>query len=314
MSDYHLCNQLINHLLNAADPISKGDLANFLGVSAKVVKRLKDSINEGGMIITEYDGVGGGYFIENKSLFHREPLTEKDQQSLLNIKSILEKDQSIINQKEYIKTLEKVVKNKKSTEDVISSVVNGFPLAMPKEQLIKYYDQLLFAIENTRKISIEYHKPNSSKNELYIVHPFELLKNNNAWYFNSKKDDDVTQTRKFKINRIVNLKVLDQKYLKTQDYTSKGASLTSIKVKLKIKNSSFIDEVIIGKNPKVEYLDSNTIILDTEIEGEYIVKGFILSLGANCEVLEPINLRREIKDEIQKSLSLYTGEAYEEIH
>ena len=46
MSDYYLCNQLISHLLNAVDPISKADLANFLGVSAKVVKRLKESINE----------------------------------------------------------------------------------------------------------------------------------------------------------------------------------------------------------------------------------------------------------------------------
>lgn len=305
MSDYSLCNQLINHLMNASDPVSKGDLANFLGVSAKVVKRLKESINEEGMVITEYDGVGGGYFIENKSLFHRVPLTEKDQQSLLNIKSIIEKDQSIINQKEYLKTLEKVAKNRKSTEDVISSVVNGFPLAMPKEQLTRYYDQLLFAIENTRKISIEYHKPNSNKNEFYTVHPFELLKNNNAWYFNSKKDDDITKTRQFKLNRIVSLTVLDQKYLKTKEYTSKGTSLKSIKVKLLIKNSSFVDEVIIGKNPKIEYIDSNTIILETELEGEYITRGFVLSLGSNCIVLEPQDLKKWVKEEIEKTIDLY---------
>lgn len=305
MSDYYLCNQLINHLLNASDPISKRDLATFLGVSAKVVKRLKESINEDGMIITEYNGVGGGYFIENKSLYRREPLNAKDQQSLLNIKSILEKDKSIINQLEFIKTLEKVANNRESSTDIISSVVNGFPLAMPREKLTKYYDQLLFAIENTRKISIEYHKPNSNKNEFYIVHPFELLKNNNAWYFNSKKDDDTTQTRQFKLNRIVELRVLDQKYFKTKDYTSKGSTLKSIKIKLRIKNSSFIDEIIIGKNPKIEYIGSNTLILETELEGEYITKGFILSLGSNCEVIEPESLRKEIMEELQKTVDLY---------
>ena len=305
MSDYNLCNQLINHLLNASDPISKADLANFLGVSAKVVKRLKDAINEEGMIITEFNGVGGGYFIENKSLFHREPLSLKDQQSLLNIKSIIEKDQSIINQNEYIKTLEKIAKNKESSEDIISSVVNGFPLAMPKEQLTEYYERLSFAIENTRKVSIEYHKPNSSKNEFYVVHPFDLLKKNNAWYFNSKKDEDVSQGRQFKLNRIVRLEVLDEKYFKTKDYTSKGVTLKTIKVRLKIKDSSFVDEVIIGRNPKIEYLDPNTLILETELEGEYITKGFILSLGSNCEVLEPENLRNEIAEELQKALDVY---------
>lgn len=305
MSDYFLCNQIINHLLNASDPISKRDLANFLGVSSKVVKRLKESINEEGMIITEYDGVGGGYFIENKSLFRREPLNAKDQQSLLSIKSIIEKDQSIINQKEYIKTLEKVANNKESTVDIISSVVNGFPLAMPKEQLTEYYDQLLVAIENCRKIIIEYHKPNTNKSESYIVHPFELLKNNNAWYFSAKKDEDITQTRQFKLNRIVTLKVLDEKYLKTKEYTTNGTSLKLTKVKLKIKNSSFIDEVIIGKCPRIEYIDSTTIILETELEGEYITKGFILSLGSKCEVLEPEDLKMEIMDELQRTMELY---------
>ena len=306
MSDFHLCNQLINHMLNAADPISKSDLAKFLGVSAKVVKRLKDSINEEGLIITEYDGVGGGYFIENKSLFHREALSERDQQLLLNIKSIIEKDQSIINRKEYLIALEKVAKNKRSSEDVISSIVNGFPLAMPIEQLNRYYNQLLFAIENTRKISIEYHKPNSSKSDFYVVHPFELLKNNNAWYFNAIKDDDITQTRQFKLNRIVNITVLDQKYLKTKDYSSKGMTLKPVKVKLKISNSSFIDEVIIGKNPKIEYLNSKTILLETDLEGEYFTRGFILSLGSNCEVLEPDYLRVKIMEELQKTIDIYS--------
>lgn len=305
MSDYQLYNQLINHLLNSADPIPKKKLANHLGVSSKTVKRLKDAINDENAIIEEYEGKYGGYYIANKNIFQRIPFTQKDYQTLLNIKSLMEKDTSIFNQQDCIRTLEKISKRSGASEDIISSVVNGFPLAMPKEQLATYYDQLLYAIENCFKAKMIYHKPNSDKNESYTVQPFELTKRNNAWYFNAVKDDNPDQKRNYKLNRIVNLEIMNEKFLKTLLHVTKGTSMPMYKVKLKIRDSGFVDEIIVGNNPKITYLDSKTLILETEMEGEYITKGFILSLGKNCEVLEPVSLRQEIIQELLVALDQY---------
>ena len=67
MNDYYLYDQLINRLLNSYDPVSKRDMADYLNVKVKTVKRLKDNINEFGIIIDEISGVNGGYYISDYS-------------------------------------------------------------------------------------------------------------------------------------------------------------------------------------------------------------------------------------------------------
>ena len=44
MNDYYLYDQLINRLLNSYDPVSKRDMADYLNVKVKTVKRLKGKL------------------------------------------------------------------------------------------------------------------------------------------------------------------------------------------------------------------------------------------------------------------------------
>lgn len=305
MNDYYLYDQLINRLLNSSDPVSKRDIADYLNVKVKTVKRLKDNINEFGIIIDEISGVNGGYYISNRSIFKRSPLSKKDISVLENIRMIIQNDNSILNQNDCISVLDKLVRQTEPIDDIITSVSNGFPLKMPQEELLIYYNQLVFAIQNFQKCEMVYQKANSDSVESYIIDPFELVKRSSAWYVNCKKGQEKNDIRQFKLNRIIKLKVLNERFIKDSTYRYNSDSLKKIKMKLKIKNRSYVDELVIGKNPKITYIDKNTIILETEIEGEFIAYGFIHSLGQDCEVLEPSELRMRIKNDIEDALKLY---------
>ena len=55
----------------------------------------------------------------------------------------------------------------------------------------------------------------------------------------------------------------------------------------------------------VRQLDNGEIILSFQASGSYEIKSWILSHGADAEVLEPASLREEIIEELKKNLTFY---------
>ena len=59
-----------------------------------------------------------------------------------------------------------------------------------------------------------------------------------------------------------------------------------------------IYESEVGINSQKEWLDEKVLHLKTIIEGKMEAVRFLLSLGAACQVLEPVELKKEINDQL----------------
>ena len=78
-----------------------------------------------------------------------------------------------------------------------------------------------------------------------------------------------------------------------------------IKLKLTGRPAMTVKEYINGRNQKINAVDSNTTILECDMEYRYNTIQFVLGFGGDCEVLEPEWLKAEIKNEAAKMIAFY---------
>lgn len=77
------------------------------------------------------------------------------------------------------------------------------------------------------------------------------------------------------------------------------------KVKFPAHQARYIRERKWATSQQIEEQSDGSIILTLETSGTYDIKRWIMSFGADAELIEPISLRNEIKSEISKISSIY---------
>ena len=78
-----------------------------------------------------------------------------------------------------------------------------------------------------------------------------------------------------------------------------------VKVRFSAWQARFIKQRIWHPSQEIEELDNGEIILSFQASGFYDIKSWILSHGADAEVLEPADLREEIIKELEKKMDFY---------
>ena len=79
----------------------------------------------------------------------------------------------------------------------------------------------------------------------------------------------------------------------------------AIRIRFSASQAPYIKQRIWHPSQEIEELDDDAIILSFQAGGMYEIKSWIMSHGANAEVLAPASLREEIIEEIEKNLSTY---------
>lgn len=179
----------------------------------------------------------------------------------------------------------------------------------------EYLQELLFAIKNKYEIRIT-HQKFGSDNQTRKVYPLALKEALFRWYLVAYDPND-GQIKTFGLERISEVQTL-----KTIYYT-KG--IPSIEEKFKhfygvITDGTQPEKVVLSLSPnEVNYIKSlplhHSQKIVSENEKECIVELFIsptydfimeiLSMGKEVEVVEPVSLRENIKNILEKSLERY---------
>ncbi len=61
----------------------------------------------------------------------------------------------------------------------------------------------------------------------------------------------------------------------------------------------------IGVNPKMYFDDQQNLHVKTLFEGKMNAMQFLCSLGASCQLISPIELKKELQQEIRKMMENY---------
>ncbi len=300
-------------LLQARGKMKAYELAQELGVSERQILKYKYYLEEAGILIDSKQGSYGGYSIVGRCLLGLK-IDEKDIIVLDMIKEQLIYNNDI-NKKEFIEIVDKlkaVVNNKEGSKNYMDYFTIQPKSNLDYDKHKKLCNDINFSYITKRKINITYRSLTSGYSNRN-VHPYGL--------FNYKGDiymvaycENKERFLDFKICRIDSYKVLESKYKidKTFSWDEYSKNCVGIykdgeyDIVLKIKKpfSIIIKEKIWVSNQEI-IEEENSIIFKATMKGYSEIKSWILSMGANVEVISPKNLREDIIDEIEKIKKLY---------
>lgn len=304
-------------LINGEKTIKAKELSKILNVDVRMIRKYKSDLEDAGFHVESIRGKDGGYFVSEVPREIFENFTEYDCEVLKLANESLKKSDFICS-KQFDDIVERINKNF-NNNSIVSSNMNYYikeyrSSAENKEQKIAL--KIHEAIIRKRKIKIEYFCLNAGIGKR-IVAPYALFNYKSSIYFvgfcSQKKE-----THYFKLSRIKgDIEFLDEEYEIPKDfslsqYLNNDVGIFNDKeiyIKLKIfKPMSYvINEKIWCDNQKITWDDDESIIFEASIKGYTELKSWILSMGTNVEVLEPLQLKEEIMNELQQMTEIYVN-------
>lgn len=180
------------------------EISKQLEISERMVRVYKQELEQAGIYINSERGIYGGYILDNNLNNIDIGLTLEDLEKLNSIKDEI-KDLS------YNKIIQKIdnayIKNKN-----IMNSKKLFELNQFNKDFTKTYKDIKKAIDNRNKVLIKYKSINSKETER-IIHPAEMFNYITSWYV-AAFCEFRKEIRLFKLDDILEYKILDEKYSK----------------------------------------------------------------------------------------------------
>ena len=279
--------------------VTANELADKFEVSVRTIYRDIDSISSAGIPIYALQGKGGGIEIAEDFVLSKSLLSENEKQQIMSALQGLD-NTTIQRENELLTKLSALFKMKNTRW--IEVDFNNWQNNKMNE---KTFNDIKSAILSKNIISFTYFSSNE-KETSRRVKPVRLLFKSQDWYlyaFCLLRND----FRYFKLSRIRNLETHTEKFDDNfEDVVLKKEMPYENTVHIKVKFDRKVafrvyDEI---KGEITEDNDGN-IYSEIEIPNDYNLYNYIFSFGDGAEVLEPKEIRMQIKEMINKMAEKY---------
>lgn len=278
--------------------VTANELSEKFEVSVRTIYRDIDVISSAGIPIYATQGKGGGIEIADDFVLKKSLLSEKEQEQILVALKGLEG----IN-----KQYENELLTKLSAFFKIKNT-NWIEVDFTNWQRGNEYDELFndikSAIINKNIIRFTYFSSNK-KETSREVKPIRLLFKGWDWYvytFCLLRNE----FRYFKLSRIRDLKILDENFEDSYEdvvLIKKMEYKDTVHVKLKFDRK--VAFRVYDEMGDIKEDEEGNLYAEIELPNDYNLYNYIFSFGESVEVLEPIEIRNNIRDMINKMSRIY---------
>lgn len=278
--------------------VTANELSEKFEVSVRTIYRDIDVISSAGIPIYATQGKGGGIEIADDFVLKKSLLSEKEQEQILVALKGLEG----IN-----KQYENELLTKLSAFFKIKNT-NWIEVDFTNWQRGNEYDELFnyikSAIINKNIIRFTYFSSNE-KETSREVKPIRLLFKGWDWYvytFCLLRNE----FRYFKLSRIRDLKILDENFEDSYEdvvLIKKMEYKDTVHVKLKFDRKLAFR--VYDEMGDIKEDEEGNLYAEIELPNDYNLYNYIFSFGESVEVLEPIEIRNNIRDMINKMSRIY---------
>ncbi len=282
--------------------ITANELAEHFEVSKRTIMRDLDVLIVSGVPINKTLGKGGGISIDEDFILDKTHLSEDEQNQIIFALQSLSATKNIDAQD----TLSKLSTFfSKTNTDWIEIDFSRWGNALSDKDK---FDSLKKAIIGGIAVSFEYA---SSYGETTIrkVYPLKFILKSNSWYIQAyclSKND----YRTFKLNRIYNLNILDEKF-DNKNFVAPPITNENIQssnmIHLKLLFSSNMAYRIYDEfNPKdVIKNEDDSLLVEIDLPHDEWVYGFLLSFGNYVKVLEPDLVKDNLLKKVEEIKNYY---------
>jgi len=180
-----------------------------------------------------------------------------------------------------------------------------------KEETI---EKLTDAFLRQKTCRIEYHSYSSGKVSRFDIDPLKLFEWNGGLYV-SARISEYDNIRTLAVERISSISLSEKEFSYPEDFNPDEILEDAfgiiyddpvvVKIRFSPKQALYIQEGKWCKNQDIEKFADGSLHLTLRTSGWYDVQKWILSFGADAELLEPEDKRKEIMKEISRTAALY---------
>jgi len=174
------------------------------------------------------------------------------------------------------------------------------------------FDKLKEAINKEKRIEVNYYSMSSNQTTKRKLDPYNLFFNKGAPYLYAFCHLRA-EKRIFRIDRIKELKLTAENFELPADFSlaeeldnawgvEQGEEEMEVEVKFSGRAARFVPEYHWNDKQEIKDISENEIVFKVKTSSREEIKKWILGYGAEAEVLQPKNLREEMKQEIEKML------------
>jgi len=303
----------ISSVLANTDRITIQELAERFEVSKRTIFRDLDTLNESGVPIVTYSGIGGGVAIVEGYKLKRNILSKND---MKNVFTALNGLMSIDGSTSLTNLMAKLIPEKTSAvfseSDYVIDLSSWFQDSITHEQV----SDLHKAIKNRNCIYLEYISKRSRSAR--IVQPHKLVFKQSCWYLYAFCEDN-QKFRLFKVNRIATYEIMDVSFnFKAVEKIDFGkdfgvglfssqdpASLFEVILEYDVTNEFFLTDKIDAKFiHRINSAKESGQIMFSVSNLEWATN-LVLSLQDKVKVIAPLALKEAVKTRIKRITALY---------
>ncbi len=297
-------------LLNTGRMYKVSELASYLETNPRNIYEYRKELEECGYYITSITGRYGGFKLDKSSTIPSLKLTENEKDALIDNYNYSLAKKSFINKSEYEKAMSKIMS---SFENNISGNDYFETISYTNNDISDEYKKIKEATKKRNTCEITYiNKKNKSAKDL--INPYELYLYNDEWfvlaYSLNKKDFTYFKLKRMKDVAVLSKRFTRDVYYKKRDYFDEEGYLKTDEwydVEFKIRGY-YLNKIIdkkIGKNQIVEMIDDNSATVKVSMQYKTNIINFIMGLGANCEVIKPEWLKKQILNTVMEMMNIY---------
>ena len=279
--------------------VTANELADKFEVSVRTIYRDIDSISSAGIPIYALQGKGGGIEIAEDFVLSKSLLSENEKQQIMSALQGLD-NTTIQRENELLTKLSALFKMKNT-----SWIEVDFNNWQNNKMYEKTFDDIKSAILSKNIISFTYFSSNGKETDR-SVKPVRLLFKSQDWYLYALcllRND----FRYFKLSRIKNLEIHTEKFDDNfEDVILKKETPHENTVNIKVKfDRKVAFRVYDELNGEITEDNDGNLYTEIEIPNDYNLYNYIFSFGDEVEVLEPEEVRMQIKKMINKMAEKY---------
>ncbi len=291
--------QIVNILL-CEKQVTASLLANKLEVSERTIYRDIETLSLCGIPVFSLAGKNGGISLVEGYKIDSSFFTKEEQEKIVS--SLKSNPIKNYEDNQLIEKISALFSNKNYNNDWIEVDFSRWGKSGIDNNL---FATIKSAIQNKNILSIQYVDSYGNKSERKIK-PIKIIFKKLYWYLQSfciEKED----FRTFKINRISNIVVENEKFNDCFDFLpridEKKKNLVQIELKVSQKMSYRLYDDFSHEELTVN--SDNSVTVHSAIPYDSWILGWVLSFGKEIEIINPPTLRKEVKEYLNNLNNFY---------
>lgn len=291
--------EIIYILLDKKNVTAK-ELAEHFEVSQRTIYRDIEDLSHAGVPIYMTKGKGGGISLLSDFILNKAILSQEEKKEILAAMQGL----NAINKSEFNGVLSKL--SSFLGGDNESWIEVDFSNWDKNNTLGEKFTTIKNSIINKNLISFEYFNSNGKLLER-IVEPLKLVFKGQGWYLYAycrEREDN----RFFKLTRMSNINIILENFNRTvpnKIFSEEDTGYYNELIHLKLKIDKKLAFRIYDEFHNYSLDDNGDFIVNLDFPSGDWLFGYLMSFGEYIEVLEPFNIRDEIKKKLMYALKKY---------